>query len=110
MDQHKMHYTDYASIQGYWNRTLTHMQTHGWPLQSFHTLIFQKPGILKAQLLSSWYGCWKTRGRRGCLQLFLVARKQNWREESRGAMISLEISIGGKSTIGRFQLFRLKIK
>ena len=66
--------------------------------------------IRKAQLLSSWYGCWKTRGRRGCLQLFLVARKQNWREESRGAIISLEISIGGKSTIGRFQLFRLKIK
>ena len=64
--------------------------------------------IRKAQLLSSWYGCWKTRGRRGCLQLFPVGRRQNWREESRGATISPEISISWKINNRSFSTFQTK--
>merc|ERR1712037_807091 len=70
---------------------LTRMQTHGWLLQSFLILISQKPGILRAQPLSSWFGCWGSRSRRGCPQLFQLGRRLSWRTASKGAT-SPEIS------------------
>ena len=70
---------------------LTRTQTHGWLLQSFPILISRKPGILRAQPLSSWFGCWGSRSRRGCPQLFQVGRRLSWRTASKGAT-SPEIS------------------
>ena len=126
MDQHKMHYTDYASIQVMFTtllsrKPLTYTNKHSWaslcsglleppytqrPTAGYYRVSpssslggqkycknFLKPIILtqssllirRAQHQSSWCGCWRSRGRRGCPQLFQGGRRQSWKTASKGA-------------------------
>ena len=48
-------------------------------------LSWNHPCIRRAQPLSSWCGCWGSRSRRGCPQLFQVGRRLSWRTASKGA-------------------------